>query len=82
MTEDGHPYGPYRYKEIARERYLISKHTHTSYSDSGSITPIERGYLIEFIMEDLQRQKDAYEKAKQQAEQTAKERRGVRRHGF
>ena len=63
MTEDGQPYGPARYKEIAHERYLISKHTNTSYSDTGNITPIERKYIIEFIVDDLQRQKDAYEKA-------------------
>ena len=78
-TDDGKPYGPARYKEISHERYLISKHTNTSYTDTGEITPIERGYLIEFIIDDLQRQKDAYEKAKQQSEQKTQGRRGIRR---
>ena len=68
MTEDGKPFGPQRYKEIARERYLISKHTNTSYDDTSNITPLERGYLLEFLVEDLQRQKDMYDKAQADAE--------------
>ena len=68
MTEDGKPFGPSRYKEIARERYLISKHTNTSYDDTSNITPLERGYLLEFLVDDLQRQKDIYDKAQAEAE--------------
>lgn len=68
MTEEGKPFGPQRYKEIARERYLISKHTNTSYDDTSNITPLERGYLLEFLVEDLQRQKDMYDKAQADAE--------------
>ena len=68
MTEDGKPYGPTRYKEIAKERYLISKHTNTSYDDTSNITPLERGYLLEFLLDDMQRQKDIYDKAKADAE--------------
>ena len=64
MTNEGEPYGPARYKEIVKERYLISKHTNTSYADTESITPTERNYLIEFITEELQKQQEAYEKAK------------------
>lgn len=75
LTEDGKPFGPTRYKEIAKERYLISKHTNTSYEDTANITPIERGYLLEFMIEDLQRQKDMYEKAQAEAEAKRKERR-------
>lgn len=75
MTEDGKPYGPTRYKEIARERYLISKHTNTSYDDTSNITPLERGYLLEFLMDDLQRQKDMYDKAQADAEAKRKGRR-------
>ena len=66
-TNDGRPYGPYRFKEIVRERYIISKHTNTSYSDTEDITPAERGYLLEFILDDLQKQKEMYDKAKQDA---------------
>lgn len=75
MTEDGKPYGPTRYKEIARERYLISKHTNTSYDDTLNITPLERSYLLEFLVEDLQRQKDLYDKAQAEAESKRKGRR-------
>ena len=75
MTEDGKPYGPSRYKEIARERYLISKHTNTSYDDTSNITPLERGYLLEFLVEDMQRQKDMYDKAQADAEARRKGRR-------
>jgi hypothetical protein len=66
-TEDGRPYGPTRYKDIAKERYLISKHTNTSYEDTGSITPVERGYILEFLVEDMQRQKEMYDKAQEEA---------------
>ena len=75
MTEDGKPYGPSRYKEIARERYLISKHTNTSYDDTSNITPLERGYLLEFLVEDMQRQKDMYDRAQAEAESKRKGRR-------
>lgn len=63
LTDAGKPYGPTRYKEIARERYLISKHTHTSYEDTASLTPLERGYILEFLVEDMERQQEMYEKA-------------------
>lgn len=69
------PYGPSRYKEIAKERYLISKHTNTSYEDTSNITPREREYLLEFLVEDLERQKDLYEKAQADAESRRRERR-------
>lgn len=67
-TNDGKPYGPSRYKDIVRERYIISKQTHTSYEDTKHITPLERGYILEFITEDLQRQKEMYDKAREAAQ--------------
>lgn len=73
MTEDGLPFGPTRYKEIARERYLISKHTNTSYDDTALITPLERNYILEFLVEDMQRQKELYDKAQADAEMRRKE---------
>ena len=57
-----------RFKGLTRERYLISKHTNTSYKDTAYITPVERQYIFEFIMEELQKQKEAYEKYKQESE--------------
>lgn len=41
-----------------KERYIISKHTNTSYLDTAYITPTERTYLINFITEDLMKKQD------------------------
>ncbi len=68
MTEDGKPYGPVRYKDISRELYLVSKHTNTSYEDAKKISPLERGYILEFVLEDLERQKELYENARKDAQ--------------
>jgi hypothetical protein len=57
-----------RYKDIVRERYIISKHTNTSYVDTQNMVPIEREYILEFIMEELQRQKEIMDEAKAKAE--------------
>lgn len=64
LTSDGMQYAPFRFKEIIKERYLISKHTNTSYGDTLHITPTERDYLLEFIAEDIKARKDAIESAK------------------
>ena len=58
LTSDGKPYGPVRYEQIVEERYLISKHIHTSYFDLGKITPIERKYILEFIRRDLEHENE------------------------
>lgn len=64
MTEDGKPYGPKRYRDITKERYYISKYCNTSYNDAGDITPLERRYLLEFITEELEKQKAMIDKVK------------------
>ena len=56
--------GSQQYKELVKERYLITKHTNTSYNETAHITPLERRYIFEFIMDELQKQKEAYEKLK------------------
>jgi len=58
LTSDGKPYGPVRYEQIVEERYLISKHIHTSYFDLGKITPIERKYILKFIRRDLEHENE------------------------
>lgn len=58
LTEDGKPYGPKRYGEIAKECYLISKHTHTSYNEVLEISPMERQIILKNITDDLQKQSD------------------------
>ncbi len=65
LTIDGRPYGPTRYKEIVKERYLVAKHCNTSYVDVGEMTPAERQYLIEFITEDAKKAKEHIEQQKQ-----------------
>lgn len=65
LTKDGKPYGPIRYKEIVKERYLISKNLNTSYNEIGQITPTERQYLIEFIAEEIKLSKKYVEEQKQ-----------------
>lgn len=57
-TSDGKPYGPIRYEEIVRERYIISKFINTSYNDVGQITPVERQFLINYIVEELKIQEN------------------------
>lgn len=64
LTKDGKPYGPFRYKEIVKERYLISKNMNTSYNDLGKITPLERRYLLEFLADEVKQTKEAIEKQK------------------
>lgn len=63
FTNDGKPYGPYRYKEIVKELYFITKNCNTSYTDLLEITPIERNYLIEFILNEM-KQTQKYLEAK------------------
>lgn len=64
LTSNGAPYGPNRFKEIVRERYLISKHCNTSYSDLNNVSPLERECLLKFIYEELKAEHDAIETAK------------------
>lgn len=62
LTKDGKPYGPSRYKELVKERYLISKAMNTSYNDIGKITPLERQYIIEFIIEERKKEEELIKK--------------------
>lgn len=57
-TSEGKPFAPEQFKAIVNERYQISKHTHTSYTDVGEITPTERAYLMQFLVEDAKKQVD------------------------
>lgn len=56
-----------RFKDVARERYLISKHTNTSFNDTQYMSPVEREFVLEFIMEELQKQKEIMDAAKEKA---------------
>ena len=61
LTPDGKDYKTERYKDIIKERFLISKHIHTSYQDTSYISPLERMYLLQLIMEDLQKKQEITE---------------------
>ena len=67
FTKEGKPYGPIRYKEIVKERYLISKNMNTSYNEIGQITPIERKYIMEFIIDEIKKSNELVEKRKNEA---------------
>ncbi len=67
MTSDGKPFAPVRLKQIVKENFFLTKHLHTSYSDLLDVTPTERKYLLEFLIEDFNKQKEArkaYESAR------------------
>ena len=71
-TSDGSPYGPFRFKQIVKERYVIAKNMGTSYLDIGKITPLERQYLMQFIIEEDRKNKEYLERVKQQREANRK----------
>ena len=63
-SSDGRLYGLKRYKEIVQERYMISKMCNTSYTDLSEVTPLEREYIIGFIIDGLKREKQMRDAAK------------------
>lgn len=72
LTEDGKHYGPIRYREIVKECYVITKNLHTPYSDVMNMSPTERHYLIDFLIEDAKEQAKELEKRKAEREANAK----------
>ena len=72
MTSDGQPYGPIKYKEIVKERWLIAKNSNIPYSDTENMTPTERYYILEFIAEEVKKTNEAIEKRKQELSATRK----------
>lgn len=69
-TSDGQPYGPIKYKEIVKERWLIAKNSNIPYSDTENMTPTERYYILEFIAEEVKKTNEAIEKRKQELSAT------------
>ena len=64
-TKDGKPYGPIRYEELVRERYLISKTIHTSYTDTGKLTPTERNYILHYMLDEMRQQQEKIKELKE-----------------
>ena len=71
-TSDGKPYGPIKYKEIVKERWLIAKNSNIPYSDTENMTPTERYYILEFIAEEIKKTNEAIEKRKQEIAASSK----------
>lgn len=65
LTKDGKPYGPLRYEEIVKERYIISKNIHTSYSELGKITPLERKYILKYLFDEAKQRDEQLKKMKE-----------------
>lgn len=65
LTNEGDPYGPYRYKELVKECFMISKNCNTSYNDVLNLTPREKNYLLEFIIDEAKRTQEIVEKNKE-----------------
>lgn len=70
MTNDGKkvPYGPWKYRKIVEECYLISHQIHTSYLDMLQITPMEKDMMLKFINDELKVQKESYDRLKAKRE--------------
>lgn len=49
------------YKRIVQECYIISHQINTSYTDLMNITPTERKYLLEFLTDEAQKNKEQNE---------------------
>lgn len=62
--EYGNAFAPIRYKQIVKECYLISKNLNTSYTDVLNITPTEKQYMLEFLLQEAQENKEAIERLK------------------
>lgn len=68
--DDGNkiPYSHTRLKELIKQSYLISKNCNTSYNEVLSITPLERDYLIGFIVEEAEDAKKMIQESKRRRE--------------
>lgn len=56
FDKDGNPNGPKEFENIVKERYYISKRTHTSYSDIGDMSVLERKLLLKYIAEEIEQE--------------------------
>ena len=64
MTNDGKPYGPWKYKQLVRECYLISKNSNLTYEEALRRTPTERQYIMEEIQREFEKTEQELEAAK------------------
>lgn len=57
-----------KFKQLTKERYLITKNTSTSYEEAGNLTPIEMSYILEFLAEESKQNEEALKRSKKQRE--------------
>lgn len=62
-TSDGKPYGPILYKRLVKEAFYITKNTSTSYTEVLDMNPSERKLILDFLVEEANKEKEAMEKA-------------------
>lgn len=79
LTNDGKPYGPWKYKRIVEECYFISHQINTSYTDLLKITPRERSYLIEFLNREAEAIQKQREESNKKLEQKVEEMKSSRK---
>ena len=75
-TSDGKPYGPKRYKQIIKEIYYVTKAINTSYGDVLAMSPLERGYVLEFLVEETEKKEKLFEQQQKELEEKRKQRGG------
>ena len=63
-TSNGKPYGPYRYKQIIKECYIIAKNCNTPYTSLMDITPTEKNELLNLIIEENEKSQEAMARIK------------------
>lgn len=59
-----------RFKELTKERYLITKNTSTSYAEVGNMTPIERSYVLEFLADEAKKNQEKIDQMKKKNNKT------------
>ena len=69
MTKDGKPYGPYKYKELVKSLFILSKNLNTSYIDlRDNLTPSEMTNLLVLLKEEDDKNKEYLDKMKAERE--------------
>ncbi len=65
MTRDGKPYGPYKYKELVKSLFILSKNLNTSYIDlRDNLTPSEMTSLLLLLKEEDEKNREYIDKIK------------------
>ncbi len=69
MTSDGKPYGPYKYKELVKSLFILSKNLNTSYIElRDKLTPTEMTSLLLLLKEEDDKNKEYLDKIKSERE--------------